>query len=227
MKRIISVVLLVVLSLSVMTTLVDAGETNAETQGVEFEKVQYTVNKKLEEIPLSIEACITLPENYTERGGVIFGNYISTPSSDPYKNPCINFEIYYNGVPRVYILTKSAKIDIKFNNVNIAKGVPVHLAIVLDSANSLAHCYINGELVQSKSTTFELTDVVLKNQFRIGGDARTGIQTVSNAQWFKGNISKIALYSDVREANDIQDSINAVDITDDALIWQSRWYWAL
>lgn len=140
------------------------------------------------------EATVCLPAKLS--GGVIIGNYNGE------KKPIFNLEVHEKGVPRLYINATDAagnlvNYDIQFSKVNIATGTPLHLAITIDTAVGTWNCYVNGELKQTiTKATPKITEMT--ESLRLGGDFRSG-----NTQYFKGYIQSLALYSDMRTAQEI------------------------
>jgi hypothetical protein len=64
----------------------------------------------------------------------------------------------------------------------------------------VAYLYVNGTQVESKKiTSFESGDLVLPDNFVLGGDART-----NNANYFKGDLKNLAVWSDARTAEEIK-----------------------
>lgn len=170
----------------------------------------YNVTRGYEEVPLSFEAWVCIPKN-TDRAGVILGNY------EGGKVACVNFEINTNGRPRIYVIEKTSGTatvhDINFS-ANVKTGEPVHVAIVHDPDLQKTHCYVNGELSETKVGALNITAEVCKNAHRLGGDRRDG-----NAQYFKGTIKNVAVYNYSRSASDISKAVdNGVDVADEGLI---------
>lgn len=57
-----------------------------------------------DQIPLTFETWLKMPESAAaNRGGVIAGNLFDSYYRDI---PIVNFEIYSNGVPRIYWISK-------------------------------------------------------------------------------------------------------------------------
>ena len=170
----------------------------------------FTMENRLDGAPLTYEAVIKLPAGYSGRGGVIIGNYSNSSTK------AVSFEIYENGVPRIYTITGNGKAvtNIGFSEVNVATGEYVHLAFTVDPVNSKVRCYLNGEFKGERDLT-NYTQEALVNNLMVGGDMRSG-----NAQYFKGNIKSVAIYSDVRTAAEIlsDSKATAPDTTDSGLL---------
>ena len=145
-------------------------------------------------LPSTYEATVYFPSSMSasERGGVIVGNYSASG------NACFNLEIHKNGAPRLYLTDNQKQItDILFNKINVYNGQWTHIAIVKDSEAGTVSCYVNGALKQTKNVATPAS-VTLPANTAIGGDFRSG-----NAQYFKGSIKSIALYSDMRSASEV------------------------
>ena len=172
---------------------------SASPDGMSFKADEiYRANKIYAENPNTFEAWIKLDPSVTDRGGVIIGNWSGG-------NPCVNFEVSNNGIPRLYIVEANGTVyDYKFTNLHVNTGEWVHLAIVRDAAKSKSYCYIDGELKQTLSIayTYPIESIAA---LQIGGDYRGG-----NVQYFKGSIKSIALWDDVRTATEIQTDMNSV-----------------
>lgn len=153
----------------------------------------YLSEKPIMTPPLTYEASICLPTGYTARAGVIAGNYYYSG------NPCVSFEIYNNGVPRIYIVDSSKNTySYSFSDVNVCTGKFVNLAIAFDTANSKAYCYVDGALKQTLTDVNYPQNIKIGDKIVLGGDMRG-----SNAQYFKGNIKSLRLYSDMRTEQEI------------------------
>lgn len=158
-------------------------------------------------LPSTYEATVYFSEDMeaSERGGVIIGNYNGTAN-------CFNFEIHKNGNPRIYIKNQEIIYDVIFNKVNVYTGEWVHIAITKDSEAGVVSCYINGELKQKMSVETP-AESVFSTKTAIGGDLRTG-----NGQYFKGRIKNVALYSDVRTAEEIKSDYAGEELDASALM---------
>ncbi len=152
----------------------------------------YKSSKPLSDTPNTFEATVWFPKTFgtTTRGGVIVGSY----GQD---TPSFNIEITAGGYPRFYWVDSKGTIDKKFTGVNVIKGEWVTLTIVRDTAKSKLFCYVDGAL----SETLDLPasdDIKIKTPFSIGGDLRGG-----NSVYFRGKLKNVALYSDVRTAEEV------------------------
>ena len=168
-------------------------------------KMYHTVSST----PVTFEAEFFLPTSVTDRGGVILGNYAQHRKS-------VNLEIYTGGNPRLYFEGPNGTLyNFIFNKIDV-RGTWIKLAIVLDAPNGLVHCYVNGRLRQTidNGAPIEIDDYeVYKYPLHLGRDTR---------DWgglpFRGAIKSLALYDDIRTADEISADMTRVDTTDNALI---------
>lgn len=216
MKKILSLILLIV-SLLAASFLDFSVRVNAQTDedrmanGLSFDQATtYDTEKALECMPKTFEAYIHLPKTYSKRAGVIFGNYMHNSSAS------YSLELQYDntaGVAYPKIFYDSPAIDGKlgisfnFTKVDVRSDDYVHIAITHDTnvvdGMTTAYCYLNGELKQSVSVAYQDIyqnyEYVPTNVGRLGGDLRSG-----NAQYFKGYIKSVELYSDVKTEDEIK-----------------------
>lgn len=202
MKRFLVVFCVLIMLMSTASVAVTAAG-----DGVTFSAIEtYTTKSTLSAAPLTFEAVINVSKSITGRAGVIFGNYTK-------KNASSNFEITNNGAPRFYGWKNSSTItNLEFKDVDIRGNDYVHLAITLDVAASKAYCYVNGELKQTLSCA-GFSGIVSPDPFMVGGDLRSG-----NDRYFQGKIKSVAVYSDLRTADEIKADVNVVDASDAALL---------
>ncbi|MBQ8254520.1 MAG: metallophosphoesterase [Clostridia bacterium] len=188
-----------------------AKEEYAGNTGISFEKNNLLhTDAPLTAVPQTIEAYVYVPSSVgSNRIGVIYGNY-KTSGVD-----CVSMEVLAGGKPRFYWQIGSKAYDYQFSNVNIINNCWTHVTLVRDIANSKAHCYINGELVQSVNISDAAIESGYTTPICIGGDLRGG-----NSCSFLGKIRSIIAYSDVRSADEIKADYTAVapDYNDTALI---------
>lgn len=142
--------------------------------------------------PVTMEAVIKFPKQDTSgRLGILLGNWVYPQGHH------IDYKIESDGNLRIEWGTASASEKLEFTNVNVFTGEWLHLAVVADIANGKVHCYIDGELVQSK-TTARTSVPNCTNPFAIGNNPRQG-----NGYNFRGAIKSIALYDDIRTEDEI------------------------
>ena len=198
----------------------DGYDISITSKGSTFSKQTYfQTTKGLSALPNTFETVISLPKNFgTGRAGVIFSNYNHS------SNAAISVELYSGGYPRLYYKADGdTTVDIVFNNTSVLDyNGYFHLAITHDDANKTAKCYINGVLKQTLTyaKTYQEAGVSLQTlpfgsgagslgEFRVGNDFRH-----DNAQFFKGNIKTIAVYSNVKTSFDV----NKIAISNDLIV---------
>ena len=164
----------------------------------------YSTDGPYSVMPKTFEAWVKVPKGYNDRGGVIIGNFEGSQA-------CVNFEINTRGTPRIYYMSKTGAVAEQVFAADVRTGDWAHLTIVNDSDNGTLLCYINGALVQTvnKKIISDLPTV----DFCLGGDLRSG-----NAQYFKGKIASVALFSDVRSAEEIAADMSDFNKSADNLI---------
>lgn len=165
----------------------------------------YETKDVIKTVPKTYEAVINLPTSYAKRAGIIVGNYKNAT------DPCFNFELQWGSnvcFPKLHFDftptdgSNPGAYTISFTKVDVRSTDYVHLVAVLDTENRQAHCYLNGELKQTvainAAAVFGNFDYEIKASTLIGGDRRG-----DNAQYFKGKIKGVELYSDARTAEEI------------------------
>ncbi len=182
--------------------------TSAAPTGTTFTaETIYAINKAFTSDVKTVEAVLSLPTSSTGRGGVVLGNFVSTTAT------CFSFEIHENGRPRIYTVDSNGmQRSHIFDQVSIATGKKVHLAVTIDAAAGKLYCYVDGTLKQTLSTS-AATNTVSSTPFQIGGDPRSG-----NAQYFKGTIYSVAAFKNVRSASQIATDKNGISTSDSDLI---------
>lgn len=191
-KRVLSILLLAVFLPCLAVFASASGE-----EGLAFdEKYHYMAAKTYDRTPNTFEAWINLPESAAStRAGVILGNYGEAL-------PCINFEIYEEGNPRLYWNDSNDLNGLNewiFSDVNVCTGEWLHLAVVRDKDAQEVRCYVNGELASTKVMYKANRDLVCVDPFAVGGDCRA-----ENGMFFRGRIRSVATYDDVRTADEIK-----------------------
>lgn len=212
-KKLLSLFLALMLILpGALAITVSAEETEVagtEASGATFATTTtYTVSKALDKTPLTFEAEIMLPDGYTQRAGVIFGNYSSNGT------PAISFELAAGPKVRLY----SSSSDHTFSTV-IPTGEYVHIAVTVDPDAKTATLYLNGEHTETSNANSKFvafSNVLPSNRYMVGGDLRTNSV---NQQYFKGEIRNVAVYSDTRTADEISSSYtNGISASDTNLM---------
>ncbi len=157
---------------------------------------RYDIVKPLANIPYTFEATVYVPSDLSVMPGTLFGNYYADNSS-------LNFEILENGRPRISYVERGVAYNVKFSSVDLrsSSGEWVNIAIVIDSANEQARCYINGVLKETVNNAglASITEGVIKAPFRLGGDFRNGNTTSLTG----ARVKNIALFDDIRTSGEI------------------------
>ena len=214
MKNVTRVALLLLILLVSLAVCASATGSSRETLTVDSNNIP-RIGEAFDEMPLTLEAWISLPIGYSERGGTIVGNYKNGST------PCINFEIHKNGKPRLYFINSNKtadgtneKVDIQFNT-DVRLGELCHVAITLDETAGKAYCYLNGTLQETRDVTYKTDAAMLGNCFAFMSDLRS-----DGSAYFKGELASLALYTTTRSAQDIRASYESgrVALASDTLI---------
>ena len=185
--------------------------------------VRYYLEKPLAVAPRTYEAVIYAPTEgvASGRAGVIMSNYYQDPETKQ-EQKCIDFEIYHNGAPILYIVDNIGRVKAEFKNTDVRREGWVHLVIVDDG--SYYHCYVDGVLSESlahkdvcttklESFDYDIERVQSQKTISVGRDERT-------TQIFKGKIKNIAYYSEPLTAEQIKASYeNGVNLSNDDLMF--------
>ncbi len=187
-----------------------SGNGNHAIVGKGFESnLQYRTVKALTAMPNTVEAWIYFAKSTdtSTRGGTIFSNY---PASS---HNVLSFEIYTKGNPRIFFKGPDGTTYTKtFSTINVYRGEWLHIAFVRNAKNSTIGCYINGVL--EESATLSMPDFVPAGPFTVGGDQRG-----DNSQYFKGIMSAVAAYSDVRSQKELKADMNCIGNGDPIAYW--------
>ncbi len=171
---------------------------------------QYVMSKKLKTTPATFEAVFTVEKEGLKSTTALLG-------SDGMFDPALVFALNKNGQPKVSIRNVahySKQYNYTFNKVDVATGERVHLAIVMDFANKQMHCYVNGELAQTLTDIANIKPFEEKHNMVIGGDHRNG-----NSTYFTGKLESVAVWSDIRTAEEIKkDYSNGLTASDANLL---------
>ena len=199
MKRILT--LLLILTILATSVVLPA---NAEDEGIGFiPTTTYIAPRPFGNLPLTMEAVINLKnegENYSN-GGTIFGNYTKYNTVDN-----LTYSIHSGGHPRItFVGDEKNSETITFGEVSVLDLGWVHLTLSLDPKNQEAKCYINGELKQTVTGLDRLSETVnIDNPSYLGGDLRE-----DNTNYFRGRIKSVAVYNDVRTAEEVASDYKA------------------
>ena len=182
----------------------------APTDGLTFEANEYfTMSRPYEAVPLTFEAWVYVPTSDGARQGAIIGNYEGGV-------PCVNFEITTGGKPRLYVVDSNKTVyDYTFSGVDVRANDWNHVAIVYDAANARVECYVGGVLRATKTDVDvpAMDPAVIRGAFALAGDNRAG-----NAQYFKGALRSVSLFTNVRTAEQIKADMNKIKPTDPDLL---------
>jgi len=168
---------------------------NQMTEGMTFDCVNGIYNVgTLAAAPHTFEAEFYFPSTFNsdDRGGVIIGNYPGSAIS------CVNFEIHTGGRLRYYWIDENGDDYAAYFDVGAYAGEWIKIAATHDFEAGVIKGYVNGELVDTVTDKNVGGGPAIFDNFVLGGDKRSG-----NAQYFKGNLKSVALYSDIRTDEEI------------------------
>ena len=194
-----------------------------ETMAMTFTKDKYyeTANT-LKETPLTLEAMVKFPTagGGSDAGGkkgfginnVIFGNYYGKTTSN-----VLNFGISGSN-PAVHVIDHLGNAyKFVFDEVFVNTEYWEHIAITFDAAAGFAYCYQNGVLAQKIAYGGELSGIDWSdNEFAhvLGGDWQS-----ERREYFKRKLGYVALYTDIRSADEIYaDAKDGIATDDEGLI---------
>ena len=188
-------------------------------EGLSFEEYnRYIVNKPYSDLPHTVEMDIKLDENVSGDAGSLFGNFDwgVYGGAGTGHGRLFHTDIS-NGILRLeYTNEYYNRETITFDGVDLRTGDWVNVALTIDADNKIVNLYVDGEFKLSKSITADLTNLITKTFYHIGGDNRT-----LNPFWFKGEIREVAVFSDVRSESEIaNDYLEGIDLNDEDLIAQ-------
>ncbi|MBR3988371.1 MAG: metallophosphoesterase [Clostridia bacterium] len=155
---------------------------------------KFVLTNKLGTTPQTFEAVISIKESQLKENATIFG-------SDGDFNSALVYYVNELGQPCVMIRDTDhhyKKNTYVFDKAYVATGEKVHLSIVTDINAKTISCYIDGKLVQTIKSVKSKLPFEEKFNPVIGGEHKYG-----NAAYFTGVISSVALWSDVRTADEI------------------------
>ena len=178
------------------------------TEGMTFDNTNGTYELgTLAAVPHTFEAEVYFPSTFASdsRGGVIIGNYPGSAKS------CVNFELHTDGRLRYYWIDANGDDYAAYFNVDAYCGEWVKIAVTHDFEAGVIKGYLNGELVDTVTDKNVGGGPVIFDNFVLGGDGRSG-----NAQYFKGNLKSVAVYSGIR--TDAEIAADAVSYGTDDLI---------
>lgn len=204
MKKITVFLLAALFLLSPLALCASAAESS---EGLTFEAdATYPVSKFYASTPQTVAAWIKVEKNQG-RAGIILGNFGSATS-------CLNFEILDGGKPRLYYVDPDGtKHDFQFNQVDVRTGEWLYLAISHDEATDSSSVFVDGVLKQTIQNTPDFSPKVSSYPFCIGGDYRA-----ENAQYFKGEIRSLTVFSQAKTEGDIAYYMTGLDEKDESLL---------
>ncbi|MBR2461098.1 MAG: hypothetical protein IKB34_07720 [Clostridia bacterium] len=179
--------------------------TDNTLSGTKFNSTTVHGIGKLNSAFATIEALIQLPTAYDGRGGVILSNYTESYSDT------ISLEILQEGKLRLFYIANGTKYDYSFTT-DVRSDEPTHITVTLDG--TVASLYVNGVFVESITLAVPVPSVT--EGFAIGGDYRQ-----NNAQYFKGTIYSVQLFSNIRTSEEIVNDIIHGSKDDEALVYSA------
>lgn len=184
----------------------DGIELSSDTVYNKYADDFYLSDKTLSAVPHTIEAWVYMPSDNSS-SNVIYGNY------DGHTKYYLNFAIK-NGHPVLYWGDNASNsYDVTFDEVDIRQDRFVHLAVVFQRITGQIECYVDGSLAQSFRSYPDFTKDVIRPRFVVGGDLRK-----LNAQYFKGKIRSVSVFSDERTGAEIVSDMSNIDISDKELL---------
>lgn len=172
--------------------------------GITFTETSAQSVENLSATPHTIEAIVQLNRTCQDRGGVIVGNYDALPHG------VLNLEIFTGGRIRLYASADDGTRTECTFDPNIRSDDQIHIAVTIDGLK--VKLYLNGKHVQTKYLTVEVGTAT--DNFKIGGDNRDG-----NTQYFKGCISSVSLFSDIRTDEEIMADVISVNASEEGLLY--------
>ena len=204
MKKVLRLISLLVATIMVLSTILGAVPAFAVEEsrtGLTFASTDlYAPEKHMEEAPNTFEAWINIPEGDATRSMILSNRWTGSRM--------YSFDVN-KGIPRISV-TEGEEEDQtwSFSEVKVNTGEWVHLAIVKDPAAKTVSCYVNGELKQTLTINGEIwdEDVVPGAPLCLGGE-----WYVDTANYFKGTIGSVAVFSTSRTAAEIAADMTSVD----------------
>lgn len=197
-------------------------DTPQEGVGAIFHRdVLNTIETPLEELPLTIQAEVMIPENLTIDAGVIIGNYselndvsrIGAADRDLIKGS-LQIIVYKTQIGIHYVEPKTGTVSEVKVNANLYTGKWINISVVIDQLNKAFKFYVDGVKVgENKTNYFNISSRVLSNKFIIGGNDYN-----ANPSYFNGAIRNVALFSDVRTDSEIKTTYENINKNDSKLL---------
>lgn len=207
--------------------------TTAQYQGLNFETIEhnyYFAEDTMDQLPATFEATVRVSNTLKPyRAGMIMSNSEYGDGKDVNETGTFSVGFYKGMIPFLYVDNASGNgVFYLFDKHGIVKadgsisghkdttykefhtGEWAHLAIVNDATNKTMTCYLNGEYYATAtgtddSTYYDATNWEMSKPMVVGSDYRA-----NNPQQFLGDIKNVALYADVRTAQDVADDCTAM-----------------
>ena len=206
------------------STSIDTVTYDNENNAMTFAKDKYyETASKLESTPLTIEAKIKYPRHGSGKGSaskkgssvenVLFGNFYGKTTAN-----ALNFGISNTNSPMIYAIDSLGTVHtFIFDEVKINTEYWEHIAITFDKDAGFAYCYLNGVLAQKLYYNGELDGIDWEDNIYphvLGGDWQS-----ERREYFNRKVSYLALYTDVRTAEEIYlDAKNGISTDDEGLM---------
>lgn len=190
-----------------------ASDFNTEGGRVFRQEDRLLFTNVIADMPDTIEATVKFPADFDEAGGVILSNYDSGSKT---KANTFYLHVNANGAPVLsvrYDAVDANRCDHTFSSVDLYTGEWVNIAIVREELK--LHCYVNGSLMQTLD--YIAPEITMTRELFLGGDYRTS-KGIYNSQYFKGAMKSLALWSEVRDSEEIAADITATDVASEALV---------
>ncbi len=169
------------------------------------------LSKPFTAAPATIEAYVNIPTNVPDwKQGVIISDMGGADETNGFEA-----SMDYLGHPRLVLA--GGAVDVIFDTVDLRTGKWEHIAFTYDAATGEAKFYMNGELADTK-TVATATLSASDRHGVIGND-----MTYTKSSAFQGAMKKLAVFSDVRSADEITADMAGVSFSADGLIG----YWML
>lgn len=171
---------------------------------------QYILSKKLESAPISIRATVLVKSSDLKSVNTLFG------CDDGYGQG-MTFYVNNKGNPCLTIRSSDGTSTSKtftFSDTNVATGKAVAVTISAVPSKQYINCYLNGVWSSRVYNVPDITKIIEKYNYVVGGDYLNG-----NATYFPGEIYDLSVWSDSRtEAQLTNEYKNGNDYTVSTLL---------
>lgn len=169
------------------------------------------LSKTFTAAPATVEAYVNIPANVPDwKKSVIISDMGGNAEANGFEA-----SVDFFGHPR-FTLAGGA-VDVTFKNVDLRTGKWEHIAYTYDATTGEAKFYLNGVLAETV-TASAVTLAASDRKAVIGND-----MTYTKSSAFQGAMKKLAVYSDVRTADEVVADMAGVSASADGLIG----YWIL